>query len=233
MTGGTSAPQRRSGSLGPGERERQRLDPTERREQILACAMRLFEDRSYAEVSTADIADAAGIRRPLIHHYFGTKRELYLEVVRRLAYVPAVAVRGVAGGVLDERIDSSISRWLDVAWRHRKMWLATITPEGPGRDREIEQILRQADEIAAERMIEAVGLDDHPNRGVLRTLMLAFGPLAKAASRQWLEEKTLTRGQVHALLTATMRTIITEVLPTVTAGEAIAGEAPPLPSTGG
>lgn len=197
--------------------ERRRLDPTERREQILSCATRLFEDRAYGEVSTADIAAAAGIGRPLIHHYFGTKRELYLEVVRRVAYVPAVAVHGVAKGDLDQRIDSSIARWLDVAWRHRRLWMATITPEGPGRDREIEQILRNADEVAANRMVEALGLEKHPDVAMLRTLMLAFGPLAKAASRQWLVAGELTRPQIHVLLTTVVRALVIQVLPAIAA----------------
>ena len=68
--------------------ESKRMDGYERREQIITCAMRLFE-KGYSEVSIGDIADAAGIARPLIHHYFGTKRDLYLEVVRRLSHITA------------------------------------------------------------------------------------------------------------------------------------------------
>jgi AcrR family transcriptional regulator len=38
----------------------QRLDAESRREQILTCAVRLFGERPYAEVSTTDIAHEAG-----------------------------------------------------------------------------------------------------------------------------------------------------------------------------
>ena len=55
--------------------------PDERGRQILAGARRLFGERPYAEVSTTEIARAADIARGLINHYFGTKRDLYLEVV--------------------------------------------------------------------------------------------------------------------------------------------------------
>jgi AcrR family transcriptional regulator len=209
-----SGPARRPrGTGGRGEPSGRRLNPTDRREQILVCAMRLFEERSYTEVSTADIADAAGIGRPLIHHYFGTKRDLYLEVVRRFVFVPAVAVRGVAKGTLEERIDASIERWMDVASRHRKLWLTTIFSEGPGRDREMEQILQHADEIAANRMIEALGLTESSDAATLHAVMLAFGPMAKATSRLWLIEGTFGRAQVHLLLTRTLRHLILEVLP--------------------
>jgi AcrR family transcriptional regulator len=39
-----------------------RLEPDERREQILVCAMRLFGERPYAAVSTTELAAQAGWR---------------------------------------------------------------------------------------------------------------------------------------------------------------------------
>jgi AcrR family transcriptional regulator len=200
-------------SIAAGTQTR-RMDANERREQILTCAMRLFEQFPYNDVSTADIAKEAGIGRPLIHHYFGTKRELYLEVVRRLSYVPAVAVKAIGQGSLEERVEASIERWLTVAKRHRNLWSSTITVEGSGLDREIQRILHEADEIAADRMLEALGLTDTgPGHDVLRAMILAYGGLAKSASRQWLVSQTMTREQVHTLLTRTLLTIIRDVAP--------------------
>ena len=69
----------------------QRLDHDQRRAQILACAGRLFSERNYAAVSTTAIADEAGVARGLLHHYFGTKRELYLEVVHTLMRMPSMS----------------------------------------------------------------------------------------------------------------------------------------------
>jgi AcrR family transcriptional regulator len=193
------------------------MGAAERREQILACAVRHFEQRSYNEVSTAEIAKDAGVGRPLIHHYFGTKRELYLEVVRRLSfvpsYVPAAAVKGIPLDSLEARIEASIDRWLTVAWRHRSMWISTITMDGAGRDKEVDRILQQADEIAADRMLEALGLVASPDYSRLRVMTLAYGGLAKAASRQWLVHEALTRAEIHALLSKTMLTIVRDVAP--------------------
>ena len=67
---------------------RVRMDPDERRGQIVLVAARLFGERPYSEVSITDIAGEAGIARGLLHHYFGSKRELYLEVVRMAARAP-------------------------------------------------------------------------------------------------------------------------------------------------
>ena len=67
---------------------RVRMDPDERRDQILRVAARLFSTRPYSDVSISDIAGEAGIARGLLHHYFGSKRELYLDLVRIAARAP-------------------------------------------------------------------------------------------------------------------------------------------------
>ena len=72
-----------------------RLDPEARRAQIIECAAKLFEERPYSDVSTTEIAAAARVGRPLVNHYFGNKRELYLEVVRRFVFVPAIVVEPI------------------------------------------------------------------------------------------------------------------------------------------
>src|SRR3954464_4139227 len=121
---------------------RRRLEPDARREQILDCAVRLFGERPYASVSTTDIAREAGIARGLLNHYFGTKRDLYLEVVRSMVRVPANPVPLQAPGRgIETVIDESVERWLTMLERNRDMWLAAIGARGLGRDPELEQIL--------------------------------------------------------------------------------------------
>ena len=58
-----------------------RLTPDARREQILVAARKLFSERPFTSVTTADVAEAAGVARSLVHHYFGGIRELFLAVV--------------------------------------------------------------------------------------------------------------------------------------------------------
>src|SRR5437764_9329174 len=130
----------------------QRLEHDERRRQILACARRLFSERNYASVSTSEIAKQAGVARGLLHHYFGTKRDLYLEVVRSLMRTPSNPVplqspgRGIA-----TIIDESVDRWLTMLERNRGTWLAAVGARGLGSDPEVEAILDHAREQAADR----------------------------------------------------------------------------------
>jgi len=168
----------------------QRLERDERREQILACASRLFSQRSYATVSTTEIAAEAGVARGLLNHYFGTKRELFLEVVRTLVRTPAHPIPRSGEGVeLETAIAEAADRWLDVIERNQGMWLAVIGAQGVGHDPEVEAILDEARERAAARLIGALGPDDGSDE--LKAVVRSYGGMAEVA---------LTRPQVRALV---------------------------------
>jgi AcrR family transcriptional regulator len=58
-----------------------RRAPGEKREQIVAAAAELFARRGYAGATTAAIARRAGVSEGIVFHHYGSKRELFREVV--------------------------------------------------------------------------------------------------------------------------------------------------------
>ncbi len=195
----------------------QRLDHDERRRQILTCARRLFSERNYATVSTSEIAREAGVARGLLHHYFGTKRELYLEVVRSLVRMPSgpVPLQSPDRGI-ESVISDSVERWMEVLERNRGTWLAALGAQGLGSDPEVEAILDDAREQTADRLIAAIrpGEDSEPPPE-LRAVIRTYSGLAEATSVEWLQRRRLTREQAHALLVQGFLSIVREVLPAV------------------
>ena len=107
-----------------------------------------------------------------------------------------------------------IDRWLDVAWRHREMWISTVMSDDLRRDPEMDRILQDADDVAARRMMDA--LEIRPSEGseaAVHSMIVAYGGLAKAASKQWLVTGALDREQVHLLLVRSLLAIVRDVLP--------------------
>lgn len=66
------------------------LDAKQRRADILAAALRASECHGYARVTLQQIADEAGVSKPLPLHYFGTMPQL-----RRCIMREAVRLRNV------------------------------------------------------------------------------------------------------------------------------------------
>lgn len=183
-----------------------RLDPDSRRQEILDAALRLWGERPYAAVSTTELAEAAGIARGLIHHYFGTKRGLYLEVVRRLTAIPDAAVDELPPGPPSLRARAAVDWFLDTVERHRGMWLAVGMVAGGG-DAEVDAIVAEADEVAADRVLAAlapVAASDETVRARVRSF---FG-LVRSASREWLVRGTLDRAETRDLLVAVLLRVL-------------------------
>ncbi|MEP6981901.1 MAG: TetR family transcriptional regulator [Nakamurella sp.] len=66
-------------------RPRQRLPIAQRRAAILTAAQAAFATAPYDQVSLAGIATTAGASEALVHRYFATKSELYVEIVEHAA----------------------------------------------------------------------------------------------------------------------------------------------------
>ena len=58
-----------------------RLSGSERRERILAAAAEAFAERGYHAASVGQVAEAAGITKPVVYDHFPSKRELFVELM--------------------------------------------------------------------------------------------------------------------------------------------------------
>ena len=70
----------------------QRADTEETRRAILRAAHNLFMELGYRAVTTRMVADASGVKQPLLYYHFADKEALYLEVQREqsMAYKAAL-----------------------------------------------------------------------------------------------------------------------------------------------
>src|SRR5580698_6340175 len=69
-----------------------RLTAEQRRQQLFAVALELFAQRGYRATTMDDIAEAAGVTKPLLYQHFSSKRALYLELVDSIAQDLLVAI---------------------------------------------------------------------------------------------------------------------------------------------
>ena len=60
---------------------RERLDPDERREQILQAALEAFHTKGYGQTSMRDLAEAVGMSVAGMYHYFAAKDDLLYAII--------------------------------------------------------------------------------------------------------------------------------------------------------
>lgn len=87
-------------SPSPARRGGRRPGRPETREQVLLAAREAFATSGFAGATMRQIAASAGVDPALIHHYFGSKRQLFMEAVRA-PEDPQVVMRSVLAGDRD------------------------------------------------------------------------------------------------------------------------------------
>ncbi|MFN8078278.1 MAG: TetR/AcrR family transcriptional regulator [Kineosporiaceae bacterium] len=206
------------------ERRRERWEPDARRRQILGCAVRLFGERGYDDVSTADIAGAAGVARGLVNHYFGTKKDLYLEVVRLMVTLPDAAVAASGEPDLAVRVDGAVTWFLDAVARHSQAWLAAIGAGGPGHTPDVAAVIAEGDEATIDVILrlagsppDAPGGDEAATDLHRRAVLRAYVAFGRRGAVEWLVRGSLTREQTHVVLSRTLVTLLAETLPALAA----------------
>jgi AcrR family transcriptional regulator len=196
------------------ERRWTRLGPEARREQILEVAQRLFEERGYDGVSMSDVATAAQVTRGLVHHYFGSKRELYVEVVRSLLGDVPVLIGPDEAASVEDMVKRNANAVLDYYSANRQLLLEIAPSPDRGRDPEIAALAESAREAAVDRVVSN-HFGDSPAPPEVRLVIRSFLGLVEEASREWLLRRRATRAQLEALLTEAMLALMRDALPAV------------------
>jgi len=97
-----------------------------REQQILDAAGQVFSRRGYHAASMGEIAELAGISKPMVYAYLGNKEELFIACLRREGARVMAAVAEVAPFDLDRPVEEQFHRGLRAFFRfvaeHRDTW---------------------------------------------------------------------------------------------------------------
>ncbi len=80
-----------------------RLPRGERRDQLLATASEVFVDRGYHSAGMDEIADRAGVSKPVLYQHFSSKLDLYLAVLQQHGDILVAGVQEALSTTTDNR----------------------------------------------------------------------------------------------------------------------------------
>lgn len=180
-------------ATGTGTLRRSRLDPAERRAQIVAAAADVFRGRDPARVRFEEVARAAGVSRSLVYAYFGDRGELIAAVyLHSLAGVDEELSNLLADLPIDERrLGALVRTYLELAAENTDTW--RLFAAAGAIDHPAVQEARQA---RCQRIADAWG-----GGPAERLLARGLVGLLEAAASEWLEHGGCSLDDAVALLT--------------------------------
>ena len=173
-------------SADPGARS-SRLPRSARREQLLEAAQGVFVANGYHAAAMDEIADRAGVSKPVLYQHFPSKLELYLALLDRHVDVLGERVRGALQTTDDnkERVEGCIAAYFDFVddpgGAFRLVFESDLRNEPAVRER-VERSLQISIDALADTIARDTGLD----RSDAELLSCGLAGLAEVSARWWL-----------------------------------------------
>jgi AcrR family transcriptional regulator len=166
-----------------------RLPRSARRKQLLAAAQQVFVANGYHAAAMDDIAERAGVSKPVLYQHFPGKLELYLALLDTQAEMLRTAVTSALAETDDnrERIHGVLTAYFDFVGRSdedgafRLIFETDLGNEPAVRER-VEAVTQKTMEAVADTVAGDTGLD----RARAELLSTALTGAAQVAARWWL-----------------------------------------------
>ncbi len=165
-----------------------RLPRDERRGQLLIAASEVFVDRGYHAAGMDEIADRAGVSKPVLYQHFSSKLDLYLAVLYRHVENLVSGVRQALRTTTDnrQRLGAAVQAFFDFIEHDGQGYRLIFENDNVAEPQVAAQV-----QVATESCIDAVfdlishdsGLDPH------RARMVAVGlvGISVDCARYWLD----------------------------------------------
>lgn len=164
-----------------------RLPRQARRQQLLGAAREIFVAQGYHAAAMDDIADRAGVSKPVLYQHFPGKLELYLALLDESASQLVAIVRKALSSTSDnkERVPATFRAFFDfvsgAGEAFRLVFESDLSNEPAVRDR-LEHTMRECADMISEFIREDAGLSDEESH----LLGMGLVGMAQVSARYWL-----------------------------------------------
>jgi AcrR family transcriptional regulator len=175
----------------PDEQRVRRLTGGERRQQLFDVALTLFAERGYRATTMDDVAEAAGVTKPLVYQHFSSKRALYLELVDSVAreLLTEIGKATAAAEGPRQQVEMGFATYFQLVVAHEAAF-RLLYGRNDAEDEELGDALRRVEDAIAEAiepLIDA-GLDPEHRRFVAYAVV----GMVEGASRHWVASRAVT-----------------------------------------
>ncbi|WP_327357007.1 TetR/AcrR family transcriptional regulator [Streptomyces sp. NBC_01304] len=186
----------------PAAGPRRRLDPAERRNELLDVGSRLFAAKPYQDVRMEDVAERAGISRALLYRYFPNKGVLFAAVYEQASAQLLADTRIDASGSLLDQLAAGLDVHFDYFAANRNTVLAANRVLAG--DPVIQAIINDELSELRRRTLEATGLRGRA-RETVSAALTSWLVFVRSLCVEWLANDTFSRAELHAMSIGALR----------------------------
>lgn len=171
----------------PQVRSRGRLPRSARRTQLLAAAREIFVAQGYHAAAMDDIADRAGVSKPVLYQHFPGKLELYLALLDESAADLAECLRAALSSTDDNshRVAASIAAYFDFVDREGEAFRLVFETDLRNEPAVRERLGRNL-QAAVDAIAETIAKDTGAGPEEAQLLSIGLAGLAEVSARWWL-----------------------------------------------
>jgi AcrR family transcriptional regulator len=177
-----------------------RLSREARRAQLLEIGVRMLAERRLDELSTEDIAAAAGISGGLLFHYFPTKHEFHVAVARAAAgQLRERVLRADTGADPATRVRTSLEAYVDHVAEHHAAYVWLVRGSGGG-DPDMAAVYDETRTAFTDHILDAVAAVQGPVTPALALAVRGWQAFVEEVVLVWMEDRDLSREELLHLL---------------------------------
>jgi AcrR family transcriptional regulator len=176
---------------------RKRLGVDARRAELIELGFELFGTYEYDSLSVEQIAVHARISKGLLYHYFQSKREYYLQVVRALAQEFVANSRRVQLSSAEE-LGAGLDQFLDYA-RSRRPLIEGLMRGAFGTADEVSKII----EVTRREIVDGLLANLGEHTPSLRNALRGWVQFAERTIMAWVDHEEVGKPELQRLLVVT------------------------------
>ena len=181
-----------------------RMPRSARRSQLLAAAQDVFVAQGYHAAAMDDIAERAGVSKPVLYQHFPGKLELYLALLDTHCDALIEQIRAAMAATTDnkERVRGATHAYFDFV-SHESEAFRLVFESDLRNDPAVRQRVERVEQASVDAITQTIMSDTGVDKARAEILAAGLTGISQVAARYWLSGgREIAQGEAEALIAA-------------------------------
>ncbi|MGB9376017.1 MAG: TetR/AcrR family transcriptional regulator [Mycobacteriales bacterium] len=187
MSGSDVTTSRPGGASTAEESRPSRMPRSARRRQLLAAAQEVFVTQGYHAAAMDDIAERAGVSKPVLYQHFPSKLELYLGLLDSAAEELLLSLQGAMEATTDNklRVQNAVSAYFDFV--DQGMAFRLILESDLRNEPAVRERVERFSRACMQAVADTIAADTGVPRAEAELLSIGLIGISEVSARYWLD----------------------------------------------